>query len=500
MFRIKRSVYLDNNATTPVSRLVRKRIGYILKNIYGNPSALYHEGRSAAVILEESRAAVADAINASSREIFFVGSATEANNAVLKIVLSQRDSERREVIASPIEHASVMETLNHLVSQGIEVSYLPVSAEGRVDPAQLEAMISSRTTLVTVMLANNEIGTLQDLRSIVDVARAAGARVMADCVQAFGKIPLDVQALGVDYATLSAHKVHGPKGVGALYVREGSPHRPLIHGGHQESGMRAGTEGLHNIAGFAEACKAIPLLLKKAQKLAELKRFFIKKLKEIAPNAIINSTARRCLDNTISARFPGRSNAQIIAALDHYGVSVAAGSACDTTEDAPSHVLKAIGLTDQQARETIRISLSTYTKPKELSYALRVLGEYLNGKTPAINIVAASQLNQSFLLDPDLYILDVRFWYDRGLLKSLPNAHEISFFNAKKYLPQVPKDKHILVACQNGPNAPFVAYQLKALGHRRVSTIMTGVMGWRVAHPELYKRRAGEGVKRLVIS
>jgi len=497
VFRLRRSVYLDNNATTPVARAVRKRVARVLRDHYGNPSALYHHGRSSAVLLQASRRTVAEAINASPDEITFVGSATEANNNVLKMCRELARQGRGKIVASAIEHASVLESLDYLGQQGLQVVRLGVSPEGRVDPAQLEQRVDSDTALVCVMLANNEIGTIQDIGAICEVAHAAGAYVLSDCVQALGKIPVDVAALGVDYASFSAHKIHGPKGVGALYVRTGSPHLPFIHGGHQEQGLRAGTEGLHNIAGFAEACRAVPSLLHKAGSIATLKEHFLERLRQLEPRVGVNSPASGCLPNTINILFPDHSNAQVIAALDHYGVSVAAGSACDTSSDKPSHVLTALGLSTSQARQCVRISLCSKTSKRDIDYAVGVLRDYLAGATPAINVFPAGQVDAGIIFDPDTFILDIRLWHQRKMFRSLPNAHEISFLGAKKYFHHVPKDKHILVVCQNGPNAPFVAHQLKARGYTRVSTVLTGLSGWRLAQPELYSKHAGENVLRL---
>jgi cysteine desulfurase len=497
MPRLGRKVYLDNNATTEVSRQVRRRVNHVLKYSYGNPSSLYKAARNSAEILEESRMQVAESINADTHEIYFTGSATEANNAILKSVSVSLYPKKRKIISTPIEHASVMDTLEFLETQGIKVEYCPVDNKGRVDVDKLESMMDDEIFLICCMLANNEIGTIQNLQAISRKAKEHNILVMSDCVQALGKIRVDVKELGLDYASFSAHKVHGPKGVGALFVKENSPFSPFIHGGHQESGIRAGTEGLHNIAGFATACCDVKEMLSKSSEVLKMKRHLIEELKKAKPDIVINSPENECLPNTVSITFPGINNSVFMAMLDCYGVSVSAGSACNASDNAPSHVLKAIGLSDEDARETIRISLSTTTTEKDIKYVIKVVRDYLENRQLKINMMTPAQLTEDVFLDSNVYILDVRFWHDRKILKAVPNSHEASFVFIKKYVRQIPRDKNILVVCQGGSNAAIVAYYLKSKGYRNVSFLLTGVIGWKLRHEELYRKYAGTNVVKL---
>lgn len=328
-------------------------------------------------------------------------------------------------------------------------------------------------------------------------AHERGAYFLSDCVQALGKIPVDVKALGVDYATFSAHKIHGPKGVGALYFKKGVPLAPHIHGGHQEVGLRAGTESLHNIAGFAEAARAVPRLLGRTPREALLRDSFVKQLKAIKPDAVINTPEVDCLPNTINVTLPGVDNAVLIAAFNYYGIAVSAGSACSTPDNKASHVLKAIGLTDDEARQSIRVSLGDNTSKNDIDYAIGIIEKFLQGKTPKVGMIAPAFLTEQLLFDPKTYILDVRFWYDKVAIKSLPGAHEASFFTFTRYVRLLPRDRHIIVICQGGFYSPVIAYFLKRKGFAKVSFLISGMEGWKAAQPELYAKHGGKNVVHL---
>ncbi len=497
MFRLRRRVYCDNNATTVVSPAVRKRMNRVLARAWGNPSSLYKAARDSAEILADARRAVAAAIHAKPSEIVFTGGASEANNAILKAAAEISFPGRKRIVSTPIEHASVMNTLDYLRAKGIDVTCVPVDRLGRVAMDSLERAVDGDTFLVCCMLANNETGVIQDVRRVADIAHRRGALVMSDCVQALGKIPVDVRALDCDYASLSAHKIHGPKGVGALYIREGRPFSPLIHGGHQESGLRAGTEGTHNIAGFAAACEALDGRLSRAAALEALRNRFIDGLRGIRPDIVLNTPPDGALPNTVSVTFPGMSNAVFMAMLDFHGIAVSAGSACNTGEDRPSHVLSALGLGDEEARQTIRFSFSTDTRERDIRYLLRVAGDCLSGRTLPVNAISPGQLDENLLMDERTFIVDVRHWYDRKLLKGLPNAHEFPLFTIRRYLKSIPRDRNIIVSCQGGYDGPIVAYYLRSKGYRNVGFVMTGVLGWKLAQPELYRRLGGTNVRAM---
>lgn len=497
LFRFKRFVYLDHNATTSVSRHVRRKMNHVLKQDYGNPSSLYGIARKSAEIMGKAREQVADAIHADPHEICFTGCATESNNAVLKSVSNYFYPQKKKIISTPIEHPSVINTLEFLKTQGIVVEYCPVDRQGRVLPAELEKLIDEDTFLICCMLANNEIGTIQDIPAIMKIAKQHNVLVLSDCVQALGKIPVDVHGLGIDYATFSAHKLYGPKGVGAIYIKQGSPFKSFIHGGHQENGLRAGTESLHNIAGFGVACRDVNKLLTRTKQIRELKHQFIQQIREIKPDCVINSPEEDCLPNTISITFPNVNNAGLLAMLDYHGVAVSSGSACNTGEDKPSHVLKAIGLSDETVRETIRISLGCNTTARDIRYTTKVVQDCVNGRTPVVYMITPAQLNETILFDEQTYVLDVRPPDHRRKFKGLPNSHEVPSLSVEKYLDQLPKDKQILVVCPGGGLSFVVAYYLKAKGFKHITNLIGGLDGWRKRHSDLYQKYAGQNVTVL---
>lgn len=378
MFNLfKRSIYLDHNATTYVSSPVRRTMNRVLKYHWGNPSAGYQKGKTASQIIEHAREQVAKSINAHSHEVYFTSSATEANNAVLKTLSNHFYPDKKKIISTPIEHPSVMNTLEFLKTRGIIVQYCSVDRYGFISIKELENLIDEDTFLICCMYANNEIGTIQNMNEISALAKTHDILVMSDCVPAFGKIPINVKEMGVDYATFSAHKLYGPKGVGGLYAKISSPLAPFLHGGHQEEGMRAGTESVHNIAGFGKACRQVNHLIAKSNDIKVLKDFFIEQLKKIKPDVIINSPTENCLSNTISITLPDLNSRELMMMLDNYGIAVSSGSACSTHLNIPSHVLKSIGLSDKLAEETIRISLGKGTKKGDLIFTIKTIKNYI---------------------------------------------------------------------------------------------------------------------------
>lgn len=499
LIRFNRRVYLDHNATTYVSSRVQQNMNQVLKHHYGNPSSFYGIARKSAAILEQARGQVASAIHADPHEIYFTACATESNNAVLKAVSAHFLPHKRKIISTPIEHPSILSTLEYLETQGVIVEYCPVDRQGRVLLDALEKQMDEQTFLVCCMVANNETGVLQDIAAITKIARQHDVLVLTDCVQALGKIPVDVHEWGVDYASFSAHKLYGPKGIGALYVKQGSPFTPLLHGGHQENGLRAGTESLHNIAGFGAACEEVDKLLADAKRIRVLKSRLTQQLREIKPDCVINSpeAEAECLPNTLNITFPGVENAGLMGILDYCGIAVSAGSACSTGEDKPSHVLKAIGLSDQAARETIRISLGHTTSERDLQYTTQVIQDYMEGRTPFVNMIAPAQLNETILFDDQTYVLDVRPSDDRRKFKGLPNSHEVSPFSMEKYLDQLPRDKQIIVVCPGGGLSFMISYYLKAKRFKHVSNLRGGLDGWRKRRSDLYQKFAGQNVTVL---
>jgi cysteine desulfurase len=495
--RRRRRVYLDHNATTPVSRRVRRRMNHVLKHGHGNPSALHESGRRAAALVEEARLQVAEAIHAGPGEVYFTGCATESNNAVLKSLADRFYPQRKKIVSTPIEHPSVLRALDYLQGRGIVVEYCPVDRQGRVRLDALAKLVDGDTFLVCCMLANNEIGTIQDIAAVAGIARRHGVLVLADCVQALGKISIDVRGWGIDYASFSAHKLYGPKGVGALYVRKGSPFSPWMHGGHQENGMRAGTESLHNIAGFGAACAQVGKLLARAERIRALKGRLLQMLKAVKPDLVVNSPDERCLPNTLSVTLPGVDQAEMMAVLDHYGVAVSAGSACSSQDDRPSPTLKAIGLSDQAARQTLRISLGYATSQRDIRYAARVFRDHLLGRSLFVDMIAPGRLDEAAVFDEATYILDVRPQFLRRKFAGLPNSHEAPFVSLGKYLPQLPRDRRILAVCQHGNLSYIAAYYLRSKGFTRVGSLKGGVAGWKARHADLYQKHAGKNITAL---
>lgn len=497
LLRFNRQVYLDHNATTPVSARVQRKMEWALKHHPGNPSSFYGLGRKSARLMEDARESVARAIQADPSEVYFTSCATESNNAVLQSVSAHFYPNKKKIVSTPIEHPSVLNTLAHLETRGLRVEYCPVDSQGRVRLAELEKLVDDDTCLVCCLLANNETGVIQDIQAVTKIAHHRGALVLTDCVQALGKIPIALHAWGVDYASFSAHKLYGPKGIGALYVKQGNPFSPFLHGGHQESGLRAGTESIHNIVGFGAACQDVDKLLAHTDQVRALKRQLIQRLKEIKPDCVVNSAEADGLPNTVSVTFPGVDNAGLMGMLDYRGIAVSAGSACSTGADTPSHVLKAIGLSDQAARETIRISLGRGTTPRDIRYTTRVIQDYLAGKISFVAMLAPAQLNESFLFSDDTFILDVRPPMNRTEAKGLPNAHEVNPLQVENYLKQIPRDKQILVYCPGGGLSVMISYYLKAKGYRRITNLRGGLDAWIKRRNDLYQKYGGQNITVL---
>lgn len=371
-------VYLDNNATTPLDPQVAEKMSWFIREHFGNPSSLYPIGRQVKELLTEAREQVAAAIGAHRSEVIFTGSGTEADNFAVIGVLEARP-EKKQFITSAIEHPAVLETARYLEGKGYTVHYLPVDRYGLVDLNYLESVISDDTALVSVMMANNEIGTVQPLEEIIRIAGRYGVPVHTDAVQAFGKLEVNVRKLGVDLLTVSSHKIYGPKGVGALYVRKGTPLRPFIHGGHQEFGLRAGTENTAGIIGFGEAARILQERWKKdkdrLEKLAEkLKSGLEKKIY----NIVFNGHPEKRVKTTINFAYPGLEAEAILLALATREIYVSTGSACSEESEEASHVLLAIGLRPEIARSAIRMSLGRFNSDQDVETVLEVMPEIID--------------------------------------------------------------------------------------------------------------------------
>jgi cysteine desulfurase len=370
-------IYLDHNATTPVDPAVADKMYWFLKEYFGNPSSLYAIGRKVKEILNEARERVAEALGAGRGEIFFTGSGTEADNFAVFGTLNALP-ERNELVVSAIEHPAVLESARYLEKKEVKVTYLPVDSYGTVDLDALRDALTPRTALVSVMHASNEIGTIQPIERIAEIANEKGVPVHTDAVQTFGKIEVDVRKLGVDLLTVSAHKVYGPKGVGALYIKKGMNIHPYLHGGHQERRLRAGTENTAGIVGFGEAVRVLEDRGRKdrprIEKLAEALK---KGVEERIPRVRFNGHPTNRVRSTLNFAFPGLEAEAILLSLATKEIYVSTGSACSEESEEVSHVLTAIGLRPEIARSSIRMSLGRLNSEEDVATVLHELPEII---------------------------------------------------------------------------------------------------------------------------
>ncbi len=374
-----RRIYLDHNATTPLHPEVKKEMIEAME-MFGNPSSMHVYGREARANVEHARGVVADLMGAREDELVFVGSGSEANNTVLSLFACASNlclsdfRMRKSIVTTRIEHPCVLETSQCLAQRGTNVKFLDVDQYGRIDLDQLKDYLTDDVGLVSVMTANNEIGTIQDIPEISRMARENGSLVHTDAVQAFGKMPLNVDELGVDFLTISAHKIYGPKGVGALYVRKGTPYCPFIRGGHQEKGRRAGTENTLGIIGLARAVEMRAAEMDdEAKRLRAMKERLREGIEASIDEAYFNGHPTLSMHNTLNVSFPGAEGESILLYLDLEGIAVSTGSACASGSLDPSHVLLATGTDAERAHGSIRISLGRETTMEEIDYVLEVL-------------------------------------------------------------------------------------------------------------------------------
>ena len=367
-------IYLDYAATTPTRPEVVEAMLPYFTDVFGNPSSIYSYGQEARGSLEEAREKVASFIGADSDEVVFTSGGTEADNFALKGVAFANESKGNHIITSPIEHHAVTETGKFLRQRGFEVTYLPVDGYGLVDPADVKKAITDKTILISVMYANNEIGTMEPIAEIAKIAREAGVYFHTDAVQAAGHIPMDVNGLGVDLLAISAHKVCGPKGVGALYIRKGTKLISFMHGGDQERKRRASTENLAGIVGFGKAIElARQEMGEEAKRLTHLRDQLIEGLLKRVEHSRLNGHPRMRLPNNANLSFDYVEGESMVLNLDLEGICVSTGSACSSASLEPSHVLLAIGLVPEQAHGSLRITLGKWTTEEEIGRVLEVL-------------------------------------------------------------------------------------------------------------------------------
>jgi cysteine desulfurase len=377
-------VYLDNNASAPPFPGVIDATVRAMRELCGNASSVHEEGRLARRVLEESRETVASFLGAAARELFFTSGGSESNNTAIRGV-AFRTRERCHVVVSAIEHPSVLATAEALRAEGCEVSVIGCGASGVVDPSEVERAIGPRTGIVAVMLANNETGVIQPIARIAEICAARGVHFHCDASQAAGRIPVDVAALGADSVAISAHKMHGPKGIGALFLRRGIELAPLVTGGAQERRRRAGTESVPLAAGFAAAAGLILADAEGEARMAALRDELETGVLAALPTARVYGKGAPRLPNTSSLGLPGHDAEGFVIGLDLEGVAISTGSACSSGRIAPSHVLLAMGFSEEDARSSVRISLGRLTASEDVRRAVDAIRIVLprNRKEPA---------------------------------------------------------------------------------------------------------------------
>jgi len=368
-------IYLDNNATTPLAPEVQAKMTSFLNEHFGNPSSLYPIGRAVKEIITEAREHIAKALGAKRTEIFFTGSGTEADNFAIRGVM-EAVSDKNEFVTTAIEHPAVIETANYLERKGAKVTFVPVDERGMIDLDRVRDAISPKTALISIMHANNELGTIQPIADVAKIAKDNGILLHTDAVQSFGKIDVDVDKLGVDLLSVSAHKIYGPKGVGALYIRKGTNIMPLIYGGHQERLMRAGTENTIGIVGFGEAVRLVMEQGDKDKKRIEKLADTLKKgIEDHIPKVKFNGHEQERIKGTLNFSFYGLEAEAVLLSLATKDIYVSTGSACSEDSEEVSHVLSAIGLRPEIARSSIRISLGRFNDEEDIQVVLRELPE-----------------------------------------------------------------------------------------------------------------------------
>lgn len=369
-----RFVYLDNSATTKISERVFEAMTPYLTEHYGNPSSIYRIGREAHTAIDEAREKVAKALNAKPREIYFTGCGTESDNWAIKGAVHRLAKKgKKHIITSVFEHHAVLHTCQSLEKEGFEVTYLPVDSEGYINPEDVKNAIREDTALVTIMYANNEIGTIQPIGEIGKICREKKVLFHTDAVQAVGNVRIDVEAQNIDMLSLSGHKIHAPKGVGALYIRQGVVIDNFMDGGAQENNKRAGTENLASIVGLGVAMEeAHDRLEEKAEKLTALRDKLIDNLLKI-PHTRLNGGRERRLCTNVNISFEGIEGEGLLLLLDLNGIAGSSGSACTSGSLDPSHVLLSIGLEHGIAHGSLRLSLGRYNTEEDVDYALQVI-------------------------------------------------------------------------------------------------------------------------------
>lgn len=371
--------YFDNSATTRIKEEVLTEMFPYLSREYGNPSSLYSIGRKSKRAIEEARKRVASLINCKSEEIYFTSCGSESDNTALKGIAYANQNKGKHIITSKIEHPAILHSCQNLENKGFEVTYLDVDKDGFVNLETLEHSIRTDTILISIMFANNEIGTIEPIEEIAKIAHKNGIIFHTDAVQACGNIPIDVQKLDIDMLSLSGHKIYAPKGIGALYVKKEIEFERFMDGGHQEKNKRSGTENVAEIVALGKACQIAEKNMEKYQnKLQNLRNYCLEKMKKSFPNIHINGTMEKRLPGNINVSFEGQNATEILYKLDEMGICASGGSACSSGDNSPSHVLTAIGLPSELAKGAIRFTFGDFNTKDDVDYLVKKLKEILN--------------------------------------------------------------------------------------------------------------------------
>lgn len=366
--------YFDNSATTRIKDEVFKEMIPYLSIEYGNPSSLYSIGRSAKRAISEARRRVASLINCSPEEIYFTSCGSESDNTALKGIAYANKEKGNHIITSKIEHPAILNSCKNLESKGFKISYIDVDKDGMLNLEKLESEITDKTILITIMYANNEIGTIEPIREIAQIAHSHGIIFHTDAVQAVGNIPIDVKKMNIDMLSLSGHKLYAPKGIGALYVKDGIEFERFMDGGHQEKNKRSGTENVAEIVALGKACQIAENNIEQYQeKLRNLRDYCLKEIQEKIPDININGTMERRLPGNINISFKDLNSGELLLRLDEAGICASGGSACSSKEASPSHVLTAIGLPSELSKGALRLTFGDYNTKEDVEYLVENL-------------------------------------------------------------------------------------------------------------------------------
>ena len=371
-----KNVYMDYSATTPVKKEVLDAMLPYFSEHFGNPSSLYSIAQESKEALEKARGQVASLIGAKAKEVFFTAGGSEADNWALEGVADALKDKGNHIITTKIEHHAILHTAEYLEKHGIDVTYLDVDAEGRVNPEDVKNAITDKTVLISIMMVNNEVGTIEPIKEIAEIAHNHGILFHTDAVQALGNVPIDVDNMSIDLMSMSGHKIYGPKGVGALYIRKGTKISNFIHGGAQEMKKRAGTENLAGIVGFGKAAElAKENLESHINRVSELRDYFISEVTSKIPDTIVNGSMEHRHPGNANISFEYIEGESMLILLDMNGISVSTGSACSSKSLTPSHVLSAMGIPVERIHGTLRFTIGDPTTKEDIDYVIEKLVE-----------------------------------------------------------------------------------------------------------------------------